>query len=131
MEKWIARDSNGSLWGFEEKPEKIGNYWGTTGTFRPLKDADVPGSKNIRWDDDEPTEYRDDVVHHPSHYNNSYIEVIDVIKMALTPEEFQGFLKGNVLKYELRAQHKNKENPEEDYAKSKFYYDKTLVNDHV
>lgn len=29
-------------------------------------------------------------------------ESIDVIKAVLTPEEYRGFLKGNVLKYQLR-----------------------------
>lgn len=29
-------------------------------------------------------------------------EVIDVIKEMLTPEEYRGFLKGNILKYQLR-----------------------------
>ena len=29
-------------------------------------------------------------------------EAIDVIKLALTDEEYKGFLKGNILKYQLR-----------------------------
>ena len=29
-------------------------------------------------------------------------EAIDVIKLALTEEEYKGFLKGNILKYQLR-----------------------------
>lgn len=30
------------------------------------------------------------------------VEAIDVIKTVLTPEEYMGFLKGNILKYQLR-----------------------------
>lgn len=30
------------------------------------------------------------------------VEAIDVIKTMLTPEEYRGFLKGNILKYQLR-----------------------------
>lgn len=59
---------------------------------------------------------------HTPHYMNGHIETIDVIKMALTPEEFRGFLKGNVLKYQIRAPHKH-ETPDEDYQKAKDYYD--------
>lgn len=58
---------------------------------------------------------------HTPHYMNGLIETIDVIKMALTPEEFKGFLKGNVLKYELRAPYKH-ETPDEDYQKAKDYF---------
>lgn len=39
-------------------------------------------------------------VDHPDHYqSDSGIEAIDAIRAALTPEEFRGFCKGNVLKY--------------------------------
>ena len=37
-------------------------------------------------------------------------EAIDVIKLALTDEEYKGFLKGNILKYRLRVGKKNIEN---------------------
>jgi len=30
------------------------------------------------------------------------VEAIDIIKQTLTPEEYKGFLKGNILKYQLR-----------------------------
>jgi hypothetical protein len=48
-----------------------------------------------------------DVVNHPPHYKVGGIEVIDFIKAKLTPEEFRGYLKGNVLKYTSRAGHKD------------------------
>ena len=41
-----------------------------------------------------------------SHYRNGDIECIDAIRSALTPVEFAGFCKGNVLKYVWREQHK-------------------------
>ena len=40
------------------------------------------------------------------HYRQGGIECIDAIEAALTPEEFRGFCKGNVLKYIWREQHK-------------------------
>ncbi len=63
-----------------------------------------------------------DNVNHPAHYKHGEIETLDIIRMSLTAEEFQGFLKGNVLKYQIRAPHKH-ETPDEDYKKAKFYYD--------
>jgi hypothetical protein len=34
------------------------------------------------------------------------VECIEAIRAALTPEEFRGYCKGNVLKYVWREQHK-------------------------
>jgi hypothetical protein len=42
----------------------------------------------------------------PQHYVKGQIETIDAIRAALTPEEFRGFCKGNVLKYIWREGHK-------------------------
>lgn len=40
------------------------------------------------------------------HYRHGGIEAIDAIRAALTPEEFRGFCKGNVLKYVWRERYK-------------------------
>ena len=48
-----------------------------------------------------------DNVNRPSHYTFGSIEVIDYIRDKMTPEEFQGFCMGNVLKYVSRHKHKN------------------------
>ena len=45
-------------------------------------------------------------VDHPEHYQSGTIECIDAIEAQLTPEEFRGFLKGNVLKYMWRERMK-------------------------
>jgi hypothetical protein len=47
-----------------------------------------------------------DLINHPDHYNQSEIECIDAIAAALTPDEFRGYCKGNVLKYVWRERHK-------------------------
>lgn len=39
-------------------------------------------------------------------YDHGEIECIDAIKAALTPEEFRGFCKGNVIKYAWRESYK-------------------------
>ena len=50
-----------------------------------------------------------DAVHSPKHYQipGTGIEVIDVIEGILTPEQFEGYCYGNIIKYILRAPNKN------------------------
>jgi hypothetical protein len=47
-----------------------------------------------------------DPVNQPEHYRQGNIECIEAIEAALTPEEFRGYCKGNVLKYVWREKHK-------------------------
>jgi Protein of unknwon function (DUF3310) len=63
-----------------------------------------------------------DPVNHPDHYNQGGIETVRIIRMALTDEEYLGYLKGNVLKYRERAQFKGK--ADQDYAKARWYFDR-------
>lgn len=59
-----------------------------------------------------------DPIHNPSHYTNGGIEFIEVLRAKLSSDEFRGFLKGNVIKYTLRAEHKD---GAQDYAKGARY----------
>ena len=43
--------------------------------------------------------FQNDAVNHPSHYTQGGIECIEAIKASMTPEGFQDYCKGNVLKY--------------------------------
>ena len=43
-----------------------------------------------------------DNIQQPIHYTTGPIECIDAIRSALTPEEFRGYCKGNILKYTWR-----------------------------
>lgn len=54
-----------------------------------------------------------------NHYNQSAIEPFEFMALSFTREEFIGFLKGNILKYSLRAPYKNQE--EEDRRKCNVY----------
>ena len=67
------------------------------------------------------TDWVSDPVNSPSHYQHGDIETIEIIRAMLTPEEYRGYLKGNILKYRERAPYKGK--TDEDYAKAKRYYD--------
>lgn len=59
-----------------------------------------------------------DPVHLPQHYTAGGIDVIEILRAKLSPEEFRGFLKGNVIKYTLRAELKN---GMQDYQKGHVY----------
>lgn len=59
-----------------------------------------------------------DKVNNPSHYTYGQWEVIDILRGMLTPEQLEGFLLGNVLKYVFRYSHKN---GSEDLRKADVY----------
>ena len=60
-----------------------------------------------------------DPVNNPSHYNRKGVEAIDAIEASMSKEEFQGYLKGNVMKYIWRYRYKAK--PLEDLKKAEWY----------
>lgn len=64
----------------------------------------------------------DDPVRHPQHYQLwEGLETIDAIKLLLTKEEYLGYLKGNILKYRLRAGKKDASKIKQDIEKSSQY----------
>jgi predicted transcriptional regulator len=60
-------------------------------------------------------------VNSPAHYNSGNVECIDAIESMLTKDEFIGFLRGNILKYQWRYKQKN---GAEDLKKAQWYFDK-------
>jgi len=63
-----------------------------------------------------------DPVSSPDHYQGE-IECIDAIEAALTPEEFRGYCKGNVLKYVWRERRKG---GSESLSKAQWYLARLL-----
>lgn len=69
------------------------------------KDASVPNTK-----------------HYDEHYASMVgLEPIELMQLVLSLPEFVGFLKGNIIKYTLRAGKKQGEAAEKDAAKAKRY----------
>lgn len=66
----------------------------------------------------------EDMVNHPPHYTQGGIECIDAIEASMSPEEFAGFLKGQVIKYMWRFE--KKWDPKQDAGKAKFYLDRLV-----
>ena len=68
-------------------------------TLEPLPKEDRP----IKM----PESSKPDNVNHPKHYCKGGLECIQVIKAQLTPEQYEGYLYGNVIKYMWRWKEKN------------------------
>ncbi len=71
-----------------------------------------------------PPVIQEDLVNHPSHYADSSIECIDAIEAQLTAEEFQGYLRGNCVKYLWRWRNKG---GLQDLKKTKWYLDRLIT----
>lgn len=76
--------------------------------------------------ENEPVEMTlDDKVNHPSHYQGRKgIDVIEFLYQQLTFEEFKGFMKGNMIKYPVRAG--RKDNELADIKKARDYADRLI-----
>jgi hypothetical protein len=67
----------------------------------------------------------DDPVNHPAHYAGK-VETIDAIESALSAEGYQGYLRGNVLKYLSRM---GKKGPAlEDARKAQWYLGRLIIS---
>ena len=64
-----------------------------------------------------------DPVEKPMHYAAGSVECIDAIEAQLTPEEFRGYLKGNVAKYMWRER---KKGGKESLKKARWYLNKLI-----
>lgn len=64
-----------------------------------------------------------DNVNHPAHYTTGEIEVIDYIQDKLTPEQFEGYCVGNILKYVSRYRYKG---GLEDLKKGQWYLNRLI-----
>ena len=58
-----------------------------------------------------------------SHYKDMPMQPWEVMEAVLTPEEFRGFLKGNVIKYSMRA---GKKEGSDDAGKAQHYKAKLM-----
>lgn len=65
-----------------------------------------------------------DQVNHPDHYTQGGIECIEAIKASMSEEAFRGYLKGNIIKYLWRYEHKGK--AKQDLEKARWYQNKLI-----
>ncbi|MEX5426450.1 DUF3310 domain-containing protein [Acinetobacter radioresistens] len=64
-----------------------------------------------------------DNVSRPGHYTAGNIECIEAMQAMMTHEEFIGYLRGNIFKYQWRYKHKN---GLEDLRKAQWYQNKLI-----
>lgn len=64
----------------------------------------------------------------PDHYKGKKIDCIDALQEAFTPAEYDGFLKGNAMKYIWREGKKDATKRKEDIEKAIWYLQKLLDN---
>lgn len=69
----------------------------------------------------EPLPVNDPV--NPNHYKTGGIETIEFMQAKLSPEAFEGYLAGNVIKYITRYRHKN---GVEDLKKGQWYLNRLI-----
>lgn len=69
-----------------------------------------------------------DIVNHPDHYTFGEVECIDAIEASMSPKEFRGYLKGQVMKYIWRFGVKEGADPLTDLEKAGFYLDRLVEN---
>ncbi len=65
-----------------------------------------------------------DPVNSPDHYTKGDIEAIDAIEASMSPKDFQGYCKGNVLKYLWRYREKGK--AWDDLHKAQWYLNRLI-----
>ena len=100
---------------------------GQTTWFAPVEEvSDCPGGVcPVPWAvKEEVPIVQPDQVNHPSHYTDGGIECIEAIEAQLTAEEYQGYLRGNCVKYLWRWRHKGGKT---DLAKAQWYLDRLLT----
>jgi hypothetical protein len=69
-----------------------------------------------------------DNVNHPTHYTDGGIECIEAIEASLTPDEYRGYLKGNIQKYVWRERLKG---GTESLKKAQWYIDRLIQLDEI
>ena len=127
--QWIRKNLNGNLNGMEEKqeehsvPPKNVEVKTTFYAKAPISAEELEKQLkallpnklaleplNLPKEDRAikmPESSKPDNVNHPKHYLKGGLECIQVIKAQLTPEQYEGYLYGNVIKYMWRWKEKN------------------------
>jgi hypothetical protein len=86
------------------------------------RDSNFPGENTI----EERPLIQPDEVNHPPHYTDGGIECIEAIEASLTPEEFRGYCKGNLMKYGWRERLKG---GTKSLKKAQWYLDRLIQFD--
>jgi len=75
--------------------------------------------RHLEIDKENKDKAKPDMVNHPPHYTQGGIEMLDYIKAKFPPEQYVGFLRGNIEKYNTRIG--LKDDSVQEAAKIEFY----------
>ena len=119
-EKIWSNNFNETLSDFIEKNEgDVKIIWSRHTLPEELPFIDDEPSLNDQYAEIE--KVRQDIINSPNHYADSTIECIDAMEAMMTPEQFIGYLRGNVFKYQWRYE---KKNGIEDLKKAQWYLER-------
>jgi hypothetical protein len=124
----IARLSSNFNW--HKTPEGV-SFWGTVdegqhplipaASIEDLRRAGMMPEPSITLSDYARMEAEHEAITSPAHYKVCEgLDVVDMIRAVLTPEQFSGYCLGNVIKYRMRAGKKTM-SPMEDLGKAHVY----------
>lgn len=68
-------------------------------------------------------EAKPDMVNEPAHYQGDKMQCIDAMEAMLSVDEFRGYLRGNIFKYQWRFRDKG---GLEDLRKARWYLDRLI-----
>jgi hypothetical protein len=101
---------------FEGKEPRI-----PAASIEDLRKAGMMPEPSITLEDYARMEREEEAITSPSHYKVCEgLDVVDMIRAVLTPEQFSGYCLGNVIKYRMRAGKKTM-SPMEDLGKAHVY----------
>jgi hypothetical protein len=80
---------------------------------------EIGGSSMLKGD----SVHESDSVNAPAHYQGDKMQCIDAMEAMLTQDEFRGYLRGNVFKYQWRFREKG---GVEDLRKARWYLDRLI-----
>jgi hypothetical protein len=96
-------------------------------TFGECKDGVCPVPWAVKEEPvftiESPPVLQADEVNHPPHYTDGGIETIEAIEAQLSQEEYEGYLRGNCVKYLWRWKHKG---GVQDLKKCSWYLDRLI-----
>lgn len=102
----------------EQYQAKKSNFKGKTACQNDLKINYTEETENVATEEIKVV----DVVNHPKHYEVwDGLEAKEIVRMLLTEEEYNGWCKGNLIKYRMRAGLKNPHKIVEDIEKAEWF----------
>ena len=115
---WLNAPEHCAFWIAVNQGQRPDIPWSS---IEDLRKAGMMPEPSITLEDYARMEREEEAITSPSHYKVCEgLDVVDMIRAVLTPEQFSGYCLGNVIKYRMRAGKKTM-SPMEDLGKAHVY----------